>query len=82
MSHVGLGLFMLAIGLGVAWMAVMQIRTRDVTGENIFDLAGAVIPPLRKPMFWASTIFLGLLAAVALTGAVINLAMAAGYNFD
>jgi hypothetical protein len=67
---VAFGLFLLALGLSMTWLTVMQIRTREVTGETIFDLAGAVIPPLKRLMFWASTIFLGLLAVVPLIGAV------------
>jgi hypothetical protein len=62
----------------MAWLAVMQIRTREVTGETIFDLVGAVIPPLNGVMFWASTIFLGLLSAVALIGAVAFFGKAMG----
>jgi hypothetical protein len=58
----------------------MQIRTRDVTDDTIFDLVGAIIPPLRRPMFWASTIFLGLLAVVALIGAAVFLAKAMGLS--
>jgi hypothetical protein len=50
-SDVAFGLFLLAVGLSLTGLTVMQIRTREVTGENIFDLAGAVIPPLKRPMF-------------------------------
>ena len=69
MRYIGLGLFLLALGLFLAWLTVMQIRTREVTGETLFDVVGAVIPPLKPLMFWASTIFLGLLAVVGLIGA-------------
>ena len=69
MGDVAFGLLLLSLGLLTTWLAVMQVRTRNVTGETIFDLVGAVIPPFRRPMFWASTIFLGLLAVVALVGA-------------
>lgn len=77
---VAFGLFLLVMGLFLAWLTVMQIRTRDVTGETIFDLVGTVIPPLRRPMFWASTIFLGLLAVVGLTGAVAFFMKATGLS--
>lgn len=80
MRDVASGLFLLALGLFMSWLTVMQIRTREVTGETIFDLAGAVIPPLKRPMFWASTIFLGLLAAVALIGAIVFFMMAMGLS--
>jgi len=70
-KDVASGLFLLALGLPMAWLTVMQIRKREVAGVTFFDLAGAAIPPLRRPMFWASTIFLGLLTAVALIGAVV-----------
>ena len=76
MKGAGFGLFLLVTGLFLAWLTAMQIRTRDVTGENIFDLVGTIIPPLKRPMFWASTIFLGLLAVVALSGATVFLAKA------
>ena len=66
---VGFGLVLLAVGLFMTWLTVMQIRTQEVTGETLFDLVGAVIPPLKPLMFWASTIFLGLLAVVGLIGA-------------
>lgn len=80
MRDVAFGLFLLVGGLFLAWLAAMQIRTRDVTGETIFDLVGAVIPALRRPMFWASTIFLGLLAVVGLTGAVAFFMKAMGLS--
>ena len=70
MRNVAFGLFLLALGLFMTWLTVMQIRTREATGQTIFDLAGAVIPPLERLMFWASTILLGLLAVVELIGAV------------
>jgi len=70
LRDVAFGLFLLVLGLFISWLTVMQIRTRQVSGETIFDLAGAVIPPLRRPMFGASTIFLGVLAVVPLIGAV------------
>lgn len=69
MRDLAFGLFLLALSLFMTWLTVMQIRTRAVTGETIFDLSGAVIPPLKRLMFWASTIFLGLLAVVPLIGA-------------
>ena len=78
MRYIGLGLFLLALGLFLAWLTVMQIRTREVTGETLFDVVGAVIPPLKPLMFWVSTVFLGLLAVVALIGAVAHLMMAMG----
>ncbi len=80
MRDVAFGLFLLAGGLFMTWLTVMQIRTREVTGETIFDLAGAVIPPLKRPMFWASTIFLGLLAVVPLIGAVAFFMKAMGLS--
>ena len=46
--------------------------------ETLFDVVGAVIPPLKPLMFWVSTVFLGLLAVVALIGAVAHLMMAMG----
>jgi hypothetical protein len=76
--YIGLGLFLLTLGLFLAWLTVMQIRTREVTGETLFDVVGAVIPPLKPLMFWVSTVFLGLLAVVALIGAVAHLMMAMG----
>jgi hypothetical protein len=78
-SDVAFGLFLLVVGLFMTGLTVMQIRTREVTGENVFDLAGAVIPPLKRPMFWASTLFLGLLAVVGLMGAVAFLMKAIGW---
>ena len=78
MRYVGLGLFLLALGLFLTWLTLMQIRTRQVTGESIFDVVGAIIPPLKPLMFWVSTVFLGLLAVVALIGAVAHLMMAMG----
>lgn len=78
MRYIGLGLFLLTLGLFLAWLTVMQIRTREVTGETLFDVVGAVIPPLKPLMFWVSTVFLGLLAVVALIGAVAHLMMAMG----
>jgi hypothetical protein len=68
-TDVVFGLFLLAAGLFMTWLTAMQIRTREVTGETLFDLAGAAIPALKRPMFWASTILLGLLAVVTLVGA-------------
>ncbi len=78
MRYIGLGLFLLTLGLFLAWLTVMQIRTREVTGETLFDVVGAVIPPLKPLMFWVSTVFLGLLAVVALIGAVAHIMMAMG----
>ena len=78
MRYVGLGLFLLALGLFLTWLTLMQIRARQVTGETIFDVAGAVIPPLKPLMFWASTVFLGLLAVVALIGSVVHFMVAMG----
>ena len=80
MRDVAFGLFLLAVGLFMGWPTVMQVRTREVTGETIFDLAGAVIPPLKRPMFWASTTFLGHLAVVALIGAVAFFLKATGLS--
>ena len=77
---IAFGLFLLVMGLFLAWLTAMQIRTRDVTGETIFDLVAAVIPPLRRPMFWASTIFLGLLALLGFTGAVAFFMKAMGLS--
>jgi hypothetical protein len=71
-------LFLLALALFLMWLTLMQIRTRQVTGETFFDLVGAVIPPLKPLMFWASTIFLGLLAVVALIGSVVHFMVAMG----
>lgn len=80
MRDVAFGLFLLAVGLFMVWLTVMQIRTREVTGETVFDLVGTVIPPLKRPMFWASTIFLGLLAVVGLIGAVVFFTTAMGLS--
>ena len=76
MRYVGLGSFLLALGLGLTWLTLMQIRTRQVTGETIFDVVGAVVPPLKPLMFWASTVFLALLAVVALIGSAVHFMMA------
>ena len=78
MRYVGLGSLLLAGGLFLAWLTFMQIRTRQVTGETIFDVVGAVVPPLKPLMFWASTVFLGLLAVVALIGSAVHFMMAVG----
>ena len=78
MRYVGLGLFLLALGLFLTWLTLMQIRTRQVTGESIFDVVGAIIPPLKPLMFWASTVLLGLLAVVALIGSVVHFMVAMG----
>lgn len=80
LRDVAFGLFLLAVGLFMVWLTVMQIRTREVTGETVFDLVGTVIPPLKRPMFWASTIFLGLLAVVGLIGAVVFFTTAMGLS--
>ena len=70
MRNVAFGLFLLSLGLSMTWLTVMQISKREVTGETIFDLVGAVVPTLNRPMFWASTMFLALSAVVPLIGAV------------
>ena len=80
MRDVAFGLFLLAAGLFMSWLTLMQVRTREVTGETVFDLVGAVIPPLKRPMFWASTVFLGLLAVVTLIGAVAFFLSAMGLS--
>jgi hypothetical protein len=80
MSDIAFGLFLLVAGLFLTLLTVAQVRAREVTGENIFDLAGAIIPPLRWPMFWASTIFLGLLAVVTFIGAVAFFMKAMGLS--
>jgi hypothetical protein len=77
---VAFGLLLLALGLSMTWLTMMQVRTREVTGETIFDLAGAVIPPLERLMFWASTIFLGVLAVVPLIGSVAFFMKAMGLS--
>lgn len=69
MSDVAFGLFLLCVGLGCGCLAVLQFRAREPAGETIFDLVGAIFAALERPMFWASTAFLALLAAVALAGA-------------
>jgi hypothetical protein len=79
-SDLAFGLFLLAAGLFMTGLTVMQIRTREVTGENIFDLAGAAMPPLKRPMFWASTLFLGLLAVLTLIGALAFLMKTMGVS--
>jgi hypothetical protein len=78
---VGSGLLLLLLGLGLGWVTVQQHRTREPTGETIFDLVGATIPGLKRPMLWASSLFLGLLAVVALIGAVVHFAKATGHTF-
>lgn len=81
MRDVGFGLLLLFLGLGLGWVTVQQHRKREPTGETIFDLVGATIPALKRPMLWASSLFLGLLAVVALIGAVVHFAKASGYTF-
>ena len=81
MRDVGFGLLLLVLGIGLSWVTVQQHRTRQPTGETVFDLIGAAIPVLKRPMLWASTLFLGLIAVVALIGAVAHFAKAAGLTF-
>ena len=64
----------------MTWVTVMQIRKREVTGETIFDLVGAVVPPLSRPMFWASTMLLALGALLPLIGAVAFFMQAIGLS--
>lgn len=80
MRDVAFGLFLLCGGLGLAWITVVQFRSRDPSGETIFDLVGAIIPALKRPMFWASTAFLGVLAAVSLVGAAVFFTSALGLS--
>lgn len=69
MRDVAFGFFLLFIGLSLAWLTVHQYRRREAFGETVFDLVGAIFPALERPMFWASTIFLGVLAVLPLVGA-------------
>lgn len=69
MSDIAFGILLLSLGLGMTWLTVLQYRRRDASGETIFDVVGAIIPALERPMFWASTVFVGLLAIIALIGA-------------
>ena len=68
MRDVGIGLALLCLGVFLTWVTVQQYRTRQPTGETIFDVVGAVIPALRQPMFWVSLVFLGLLSVTTLVG--------------
>jgi hypothetical protein len=77
---VAFGLFLLFLGLGLTWITVLQYRRREVTGETIFDLVGAAVPPLKQPMFWISTLFLGLLAVFPLVGSVAFFMRALGID--
>jgi hypothetical protein len=79
-SDVAFSLFLLCAGLGLARLTVAQFRTREATGETIFDVGGAIFPALKRPMFWASTAFLGLLAAVGLVGAAAFFVRALGVS--
>jgi hypothetical protein len=79
-SDVAFGLFLLLVGLAMAGITVLQFRSREPAGETIFDLVAAIFPAVERPMFWASTAFLGLLAAVALVGAAIFFMSALGVS--
>lgn len=78
MSDVAFGLFLLCVGLVLGGLATFQLRFGEATGQTIFDVVGAIFPSLKRPMLWASTAFLGLLAAVALAGAAAFLISALG----
>ena len=80
MRDIAIGLFLLLMGAVLGWATMMQHRTREPSGETVFDIVGAVVPILKRPMLWLSTLFLGLLAVVALIGAMAFLMKAMGFE--